>query len=81
MMKEGKDQAGMLLCLLLAFLTPARKAASKLGVEKTRDQIRFIEFLLGMEEFLKRGVMTLSRIDKLQKTMSHFLKLIKDHCK
>ena len=64
-MKEGKDYAGMLLCLLLALLTPKGRAASKLTANKICDQVGFIEFLLGMEEFLKHGVMTLSRIDKL----------------
>ena len=71
----------MLLCLLLASLSSKGRAASKLTADKICNQVVFIEFLLGMEEFLKRGVMTLSRIDKLQKTILHFHELIKDHSK
>ena len=79
-MKEGKDFAGMPLCLLLALLSSKGRAASKLTADKICDQVVFIEFLLGMEEFLKHGVIMLSHIDKLQQTMVHFLDQIMKCC-
>ena len=68
-MKEGKDYAGMLLCHLLAFLSVKGKIASKIDSHAISHQVQFIELVLGMEEFFKHGVMTLSRLDHLRKTI------------
>ena len=79
-MKEGKDYAGMLLCHLLAFLSVKGKTVSKKDNNFILHQVWFIELVLGMEEFLKHGVMTLSRLDWLRKTVRYFLEQLTKHC-
>ena len=79
-MKEGKDYAGMLLCILLGLLSFDGRASLKNVDIQLEGQVRFIELVLGMEEFLKHGSTTLSEMSSLKKMMRFFLRQINDHC-
>ena len=80
-MKEGKDYAGMLLCILLTLLSFEGKQIMNASNKKLSGQVSFIELVLGMEEFLQHGdgQITLSEISILRKMTRHFLAHINKH--
>jgi hypothetical protein len=79
-MKEGKDYAGMLLCILLASLSKSGNNLMNASSDKMRKQVYYIELVLGMEEFLKHGHISRSDIKSLEKMMIHFLNEININC-
>jgi len=81
-MKEGKDFAGMILCILVATLSPKGKNLILERQLRTIDsQIYFLEIVLAMEEFLKHGSISRSELNSLEKMMIHFLNEINANCK
>lgn len=78
-MKEGKDYAGMLLCILLTVLSCEGRQIMGATDEKLSGQVSFIELVLGMEEFLQHGEITLSELSSLRKMTRYFLKHINKH--
>ena len=69
----------MLLCLLLALvLADGKRAASNyLDDNLLVSLIKFIELVLGMEEFLKHGEIKLSEMEGLKQMMRYFVKQIR----
>ena len=67
-MKQAHEYTGMLLCLLLSLvLADGKRAASNyLDDNSLVSLIKFIELVLGMEEFLKHGEIKLSEMDGLK---------------
>ena len=82
-MKEGKHYAGILVSLLLGLLSP-------LGQDILHSQTRHrdgvvgfietIEWLLGMEEFLKNGGITVGEIPNFRSVVDTFINLIVRNC-
>ena len=84
-MKEGKDYAGMLLCILLSLLSLDGQKAIEDSIQRSavfdvKKQVHFIELVLGMEEFLKYGRPTLRDVSRLSKMMRYFVKQITINC-
>ena len=84
-MKEGKHYAGMLLCILLALLSSDGQRSIERSIRRSsvfhiKEQVRFIELVLGMEEFLKHGVITFRKIRQLSKMMKYFVQQITINC-
>ena len=81
-MKEGKDYAGILLCLLLALLsTDGRRSLPHVDSCVLDEQVRFIELVLGMEEFLKYGEIHRSRLNDVKRMMNYFVDQIVRNCR
>ena len=81
-MKEGKDFAGMLVCILVATLSNSGNYfPKKIDPVAISNQIYFIELVIGMEEYLKHGGIARSDLNILEKMMIHFLNEINKNCK
>lgn len=79
-MKEGKDLAGMLLCILVTILSDDGRELLPIETKALKDQISFIELVLQMEEFLKRGEIRRSELPLLEAMMTHFVDTIRRCC-
>ena len=77
--KEGHDFAGVLISILIALV-------SKRGLSIVNDptfakeQIRTIEWILSMEEFLKHGKPTIGMRKNLQQAINQFVKRLNKTC-
>ena len=89
-MKEGKDYAGMILCLVLALLsargrfilTLKRKRERWPGIiRKINARIKHLEFVLFMEEFLKHGGLRMTDMNALRQLIDDFVTSINKHTK
>ena len=81
-MKEGKDYAGILLCLLLALLsTDGRRSLPHVESGVMDEQVQFIELVLGMEEFLKKGEIYRSHLNNVRRMMNYFVEQIVRNCR
>ena len=77
--KEGHDFAGILLCILLTI--NSKRGKKILGSERfIKKQIKVIEMILSMEEFLKHGRLTVKERGGLEKVVEHFIQTINETC-
>ena len=78
--KEGKDYAGMILDLIVAMLsqkgTRTLKQKARMQKKHIDDQVYFLELVLGMEEFLKHGVLKKNELKVLPRMIDHFVEEI-----
>ena len=83
--KEGKDFAGILLCLMLALLSDVgifnAKNRTKIDDATLKGQIETFELILGMEEFLKQGKITHGSVNGLTLLIDDFINKINKNCK
>jgi hypothetical protein len=83
--KEGKDFAGILLCLMLALLSDVgifnAENRTKIDDATRKGQIETFELILGMEEFLKHGKITHGSLNGLTLLIDDFINKINKNCK
>ena len=84
-MKEGKHYAAILLCLMLALLTPSGQYnftdRANQDIDALPGLICTIEWLLGMEEFLKNGILTVGEVPQMQTVIDEFIRKINANCR
>ena len=86
-MKEAKHYAAILLCLMLALLTPSGQYnftdqdRAKQDIDALPGLICTIEWLLGMEEFLKNGELTVGEVPRMRTAIDEFIRKINANCR
>ena len=83
-MKEGRHYAGIMLCLIVTIVSRIGKFNCKERTNITnralQGQIRTMELLLGIEEFLKRGTIKVNQIQQFKKFIDHLVQTIIQNC-
>ena len=71
--KEGHDFSGILICILLAIIS--KRGNATLGDSTfVKEQVKTIEWILSMEEFLKHGRITIGMRKKMARVINQFVK-------
>eukprot|EP00531_Pseudo-nitzschia_arenysensis_P000969 CAMPEP_0116116834 /NCGR_PEP_ID=MMETSP0329-20121206/1249_1 /TAXON_ID=697910 /ORGANISM="Pseudo-nitzschia arenysensis, Strain B593" /LENGTH=935 /DNA_ID=CAMNT_0003610355 /DNA_START=406 /DNA_END=3213 /DNA_ORIENTATION=+ len=82
--KEGKDYAGLILCLILALLSTKGSEVMRAKEEEVpgtiENLVRTLESIIGMEEFLKHGAMKRSHAKNLPAIVADFLNGVHLNC-
>ena len=83
-MKEGKDYAAILLCIILTLVSAVGqfncKERTSIDDDTLQRQIETLELILGMEEFLKHGRMKVEDIPKLRRLSEVLIQKVVDNC-
>ena len=83
--KQGNEYAGIILSIIVSIISTFGKSLLKnkaLALQRDiDDQIRTLELILFMEEFLKNSQIKKNELDRLPKMIDYYITQINENCK